>query len=374
VKVVTVVGTRPEIIRLSRVMLALDRTVDHIVIHTGQNFDYELNEIFFEQMGIRPPDYSLRVRGNTAVEGIGLMMTELEGYLKSLSPDAVLILGDTNTDLAAAYVAKRHKIPLFHMEAGNRSFDERVPEEINRRMIDHISDINMPYSSTARDCLLREGLPTDRIIKTGSPMYEVLGYYQTGIDGSDVLQRLGLQEQDYFVVSCHREENIESLVRFQKFVDMLNELADKYQQRIIVSTHPRTRARIDEAKLVLASEIELMKPFGFFDYVQLQRNARVVLSDSGTITEESSILNFPALNLREAHERPEGMEEGAVPLVGFNCERVFEGINLVESQGRGAIRTLRIPADYGVPNVSEKVVRIILSYVDYVNRVVWRKF
>lgn len=373
-KVVTVVGTRPEIIRLSRVMLALDRTVDHIVIHTGQNFDYELNEIFFEQMGIRPPDYSLRVRGNTAVEGIGLMMTELEGYLKSLSPDAVLILGDTNTDLAAAYVAKRHKIPLFHMEAGNRSFDERVPEEINRRMIDHISDINMPYSSTARDCLLREGLPTDRIIKTGSPMYEVLGYYQTGIDGSDVLQRLGLQEQDYFVVSCHREENIESLVRFQKFVDMLNELADKYQQRIIVSTHPRTRARIDEAKLVLASEIELMKPFGFFDYVQLQRNARVVLSDSGTITEESSILNFPALNLREAHERPEGMEEGAVPLVGFNCERVFEGINLVESQGRGAIRTLRIPADYGVPNVSEKVVRIILSYVDYVNRVVWRKF
>ncbi len=366
-KVVTVIGTRPEIIRLSRVMAKLDAVLGrkHIVIHTGQNFDYELNQVFFEQMDIRQPDYLLNVRGGTAVEGIGLMMTELERYLRGIGPDALLILGDTNSCLAAAYVAKRLKIPLFHMEAGNRSFDERIPEEINRRMIDHISDINMPYSSIARECLIREGLPTDRTIKTGSPMFEVLGHYQAGIEGSDVLKRLKLREGDYFLVSCHREENIDE--HFQEFTFLLNELVDKYHQRVIVSTHPRTQKRLNAEAPDLRPEIEFLKPFGFLDYIHLQKHARVTLSDSGTITEESSLLKFPALNIREAHERPEGMEEAAVPLVGFNLERVFEALPLVESA------TMETPFDYQVKNVSEKVVRIILSYVDYVNRVVWRK-
>jgi len=362
-------------------MAALDATIGrkHIVIHTNQNYAHELNEIFFEQMGIRKPDYFLTGRDNTtAIQGIGFMMAGLEDLLQGMNPDALLILGDTNTDLAAAYVAKRRKIPLFHMEAGNRSFDERVPEEINRRIIDHISDINMPYSSLARECLMREGLPTDRVIKTGSPMYEVLEYYRTGISESGVLQRLGLKPNEYFVVSCHREENVDSPEHFQKFIKVLNGLADKYHQRIIVTAHPRTRKNLDAVKRDYAGtclhlEVELHKPFGFFDYVHLQQHARVTLSDSGTITEESAILNFPALNLREAHERPEGMEESSVILTGFNVDRVFEGITLLGYQKRGTERTLTIPADYRVGNVSEKVVRIILSYIDYVNRTVWRK-
>jgi UDP-N-acetylglucosamine 2-epimerase len=369
-KVVTVVGTRPEIIRLSRVMAALDAAIQrkHIVIHTGQNYDFELNGIFFEQMGIRPPDYVLDIRTNSAIETIGSIMTELEKHLRGMNPDALLILGDTNSCLAAAYVAKRLKIPLFHMEAGNRSFDQRVPEEINRVMIDHISDINLPYSSIARECLMREGLPTDRTIKTGSPMFEVLNHYRAQIDASNILQRLGLVPQKYFVVSSHREENTESLQNLQSLV---NALAEKYQQPVIVSTHPRIAKRVDQG--AVSSLVKFHKPFGFFDYVHLQENARATLSDSGTITEESSILNFPALNLREAHERPEGMEEGSVILTGFNHNRIFESISVIAGQGRGVDRTLQVPTDYSTPNVSEKVVRIILSYTDYVNRIVWRK-
>jgi UDP-N-acetylglucosamine 2-epimerase len=373
-KVATVLGTRPEIIRFSRVMAVLDHSVDHVVIHTSQNYDYELNQIFFDDLGIRKPDHVLTIDASaTTAEIIGNMIAHLDELLARLRPDALLILGDTNSCFAAAYVAKRRKIPLFHMEAGNRSFDERVPEEINRRIIDHISDINMPYSSIARDCLVREGLPTDRIIKTGSPMYEVLEHYKAEIDSSDVLQRLGLKQREYFVVSCHRDENIESPERFRGLIALLNGLDEKYHQRIIVSTHPRTRKRIDAEALALRPGIEFMKPFGLTDYVHLQKNARITLSDSGTITEESSILNFPALNLREAHERPEGMEEGSVMLTGFNLDRVFECIAVLDRQERGEFRTLQIPADYRVSNVSEKVVRIILSYTDYVNRIVWRK-
>lgn len=372
-KVVTVIGTRPEIIRLSRVMAALDRNVEHIVIHTGQNYDRELNQIFFEEMGIREPEHTLDGLHSTPASFVGDTMTRLDSLMRTIDPDALLILGDTNSCFAAAYTAKRLKIPLFHMEAGNRCFDDRVPEEINRRVIDHISDINMPYSSIARDCLLHEGIPTDRVIKTGSPMCEVLGYYKTKIASSDVLQRLGLKEQEYFVVSCHREENIDPPGHFQALIALLNGLAEKHRQRIIVTTHPRTRKQIDTEKLVLRPEIEFLKPFGMFDYVHLQTHARATLSDSGTITEESSILNFPALNLREAHERPEGMEEGSVMLTGFNAGRVLECVAVLDQQGRGGMfRTLQAPSDYSVPNVSEKVVRIILSYTDYVNRVVWR--
>jgi len=349
-------------------MTVLDRYVEHTIVHTGQNFDYELNGIFNDDLEIRKPDYFLGAAEATTIETIASIMTRLDVLLERKIPDALLILGDTNSCLAAAYVAKRRKIPLFHMEAGNRSFDQRVPEEINRKMIDHISDINMPYSSIARDCLLAEGIPTDQIIKTGSPMYEVLTHYSSKIDTSDVLSRLKLKPQEYFLVSCHREENTETLV---KLTELLRALVDTYGKPVIVSTHPRITHRVNRD--MVSPLVEFHKPFGFCDYVKLQVNARATLSDSGTITEESSILNFPALNLREAHERPEGMEEGSVILTGFNLNRVFEGISILENQGRGTDRTLFIPSDYQVPNVSEKVARIIMSYTDYTNRFVWRK-
>jgi UDP-N-acetyl-L-fucosamine synthase len=370
-KVATIVGTRPEIIRLSRVIAALDRYVQHVIVHTGQNYDYELNQIFFEDLGIRKPDYFLQAAGPTAAETIGLVIARSDAALREIEPDAVLILGDTNSCLAAI-AAKRQKIPVFHMEAGNRCFDERVPEEINRKIVDHISDINLPYSTLSRDYLLREGLPPDRVIKTGSPMYEVLHHYLPQIGASDVLQRLGLSERNYYVVSAHREENIDDPEQFADLIEVLHHLAAE-GRRVIVSTHPRTRKRLEAEESPLPPGIEPMKPFGFHDYVKLQLNARAVLSDSGTITEESSILNFPALNIRRAHERPEGMEEGAVMMVGLKWERVREGLAVLETQGRGAERTLRLVEDYRVPNVSEKVMRIILSYTDYVNAIVWKK-
>jgi UDP-N-acetylglucosamine 2-epimerase len=371
-KIATILGTRPEIIRLSRVMTALDRCVDQVIIHTGQNYDYELNQIFFDDLEIRKPDHFLDAAGKNAAETIGLVISRTDDILAKIKPDAVLILGDTNSCLAAI-AAKRRKIPTFHMEAGNRCFDERVPEEINRKIVDHISDINMPYSSISREYLLREGLPPERIIKTGSPMNEVLQYYLPKINTSQALMQLSLQERDYFLVSSHREENIDSPEQFGKLINVLNGLAEKYGKRIIVSTHPRTRKRIDESNIKLHPEVELLKPLGFCDYVNLELHAIATLSDSGTITEEASILNFPSLNIRDAHERPEGMEEGAVMLVGLNLVRVLEGLNILERQERGAERTLRMVQDYDVPNVSQKVVRIIMSYTDYVNRVVWQK-
>ena len=370
-KVATIVGTRPEIIRLSRVLAALDRYTEHVLIHTGQNYDYELNQVFFEDLEIRSPDLFLDAAGSTAAETIGLVIARADAALRQVQPNAVLILGDTNSCLAAL-AAKRQKIPIFHMEAGNRCFDQRVPEEINRRIVDHISDINLPYSTLSREYLLREGLPPDRIIKTGSPMYEVLHHYLPKIDASDVLARLRLQTQEYYVVSAHREENVDSPGQFTRLIEVLTRLA-KEGRRVIVSAHPRTRKRIEGERITLPSLVELMKPFGFCDYVHLQKHARAVLSDSGTITEESSILNFPALNLRQAHERPEGMEEGAVMLVGLDWARIEEGLAILETQPRGAARLLRLVDDYAVPNVSEKVVRLIVSYTDYVNRVVWQK-
>jgi UDP-N-acetylglucosamine 2-epimerase len=371
-KVATIIGTRPEIIRLSRVMAALDCVTDHVIIHTGQNYDYELNQVFFEDLEIRQPDFFLEAAGKNAAETIGLVISHSDAVLAKINPDAVLILGDTNSSLAAI-AAKRRKIPIFHMEAGNRCFDQRVPEEINRKIVDHISDINMPYSSISREYLLREGLPPDRIIKTGSPMFEVLSYYMPKIKSSGVLKQLGLTAHDYYVVSAHREENIDDPEQFSKFVQVLNGLANLFHKRIVVSTHPRTQKMINEKKVKLKPEVELLKPFGFCDYVHLQMHAIATLSDSGTITEESSILNFPALNIRNAHERPEGMEEGIVMMVGLNWERVQEGIAILKGQSRDAERSLRIVEDYNVANVSEKVVRIVLSYTDYVNRVVWRK-
>ena len=373
IKVMTVVGTRPEIIRLSRVVAVLDKYTDHILVHTGQNYDFELNEIFFNDMEIRQPDHFLSAAGKGAAETIGNTIIKIDPILADEKPDALLVLGDTNSCLAAI-PAKRRKIPIFHMEAGNRCFDQRVPEETNRKIVDHISDINLTYSDIAREYLLREGIPADRIIKTGSPMFEVLNYYEAKINGSNVLKTLELSEQDYFVVSAHREENIDSDKRFKKLVQILNCLAEHYKKRTIVSTHPRTRKRVDNLKVKFHSNVSLLKPLCFSDYVHLQKNALAVLSDSGTINEEASILNFAALNIREAHERPEGMEEAAVMMTGLEIERIEQGLAVLADQTRGKKRLLRQVSDYSMPNVSEKVVRIIISYMDYVNRNVWYKY
>ncbi len=371
-KVATVVGTRPEIIRLSRVLASLDRHCDHVLVHTGQNYDYELNEIFFQDLGIRKPDHFLNAAGASGAETIGKVIIATDQALADIQPDAVLVLGDTNSCMAVL-PAKRRKIPTFHMEAGNRCFDQRVPEEINRRIVDHTSDINLTYSDIAREYLLREGLPADRIIKTGSPMFEVLNHYRDGIEASDVLDRLGLTPGQFFVVSAHREENVDSDHNFAKLVNLLNTLASTYGLPVIVSTHPRTQKRVDALGAKFHDNVRLLKPLGFKDYNKLQVSSRAVLSDSGTITEESSILNFPALNIREAHERPEGMEEASVMMVGLESDRALQALELLAHQSRGAERDFRLVADYSMPNVSEKVVRIIHSYTDYVNRVVWKK-
>jgi UDP-N-acetylglucosamine 2-epimerase len=371
-KVMTVVGTRPEIIRLSRVIAALERYTFHILVHTGQNYQYELNQVFFDDLELRAPDHFLEAAGKTPAETVSLVITRVDEVIGVKRPDALLILGDTNSCLAA-YPAKRRKIPVFHMEAGNRCFDQRVPEEINRKIVDHISDINMPYSSIGREYLLREGLPPDRVIKTGSPMFEVLHYYLPKIERSAILEALSLNPLDYFVLSCHREENVDDEGNFRGLIEILQGLVASYGKRIIVTTHPRTRKRIEQEGIELSPLVELHNPFGLINYVKLQMNARTVLSDSGTITEESSILNFPALNLRQAHERPEGMEEGAVIMVGMDWRLVRDGLTVLETQYRGNDRMLRIVSDYNMPNVSEKVVRIILSYTDYINRVVWRR-
>ena len=374
-KVATVIGTRPEIIRLSRVLARLDESCDHVLIHTGQNYDYELNQIFFDDLAIRKPDYFLNsAEGSaSAANTIGNLITAVDKVLADINPDAMLILGDTNSCLSAI-PAKRQKIPIFHMEAGNRCFDMRVPEEINRRIVDHTADINLTYSSIAREYLLREGLPPDQIIKTGSPMFEVLNYYLPQIQSSEVLGRLALEAEQYFLVSVHREENIESEQHFSKLVLVLNSLAMDYDLPVVVSTHPRTQKRIDATNAQFDPRIRFLKPLGFHDYVNLQMNAKAVLSDSGTINEESSILNFPALNLREAHERPEGMEEAAVMMVGLEPDRISQALDILKTQQRGMHRNLRLVSDYGAPNVSEKVLRIIYSYTDYVRRVVWKMY
>ena len=374
-KVMTVVGTRPEIIRLARVMNALDnsKAIEHIIVHTGQNYDYELNQIFFEDLQIRKPDYFLNAAGTTATETIGKILINIDPLLEEVKPDAFLVLGDTNSCLCAIPAKKRH-IPIFHMEAGNRCFDQRVPEETNRKIVDHISDINLTYSDIAREYLLREGLSADRIIKTGSPMFEVLNHYLEAIKNSDILKSLDLEQYKYFVVSAHREENINILSNFNGLIYSLNLIAEKYNYPIIVSTHPRTRKMINEKNIKLHNNIKLLKPLGFNDYNALQMNAKAVLSDSGTISEEASILNFPALNIRQAHERPEAMEEASVMLVGLNPERIIQGLIELESQKRDKERTLRVVSDYSVPNVSDKVVRIIISYVDYIKRIVWSEF
>ena len=373
-KLVTVVGTRPEIIRLSRVINKIDSTecFDHILVHTGQNYDYELNEIFFNDLNIRKPDHFLNAVGDSAINTIGNIISSIEPILKKENPDAFLVLGDTNSCLCAI-PAKRMKIPVFHMEAGNRCFDMRVPEEINRRIVDHVADINMTYSSIAREYLLREGLPPDRVYKTGSPMYEVLRANESKIKASNVLDDLKLEEGKYFVVSTHRAENVDPNDQFLKIVDIINTIGKKYEVPIIVSTHPRTRNRIDQMQVKFNKWVQLLKPLGFFDYVNLQKSAKAVLSDSGTISEESSILNFPAINIREAHERPEAMEEAFVMMTGLNIDRVMQALNLINTQSRGSKRNLREVYDYSMPNVSDKVIRIILSYTDYVNRTVWSK-
>ena len=372
-KLMTVVGTRPEIIRLSRVMAVCDQYFDHIIVHTGQNYDYELNEIFFTDLGIRKPDYFLNAAGETGAETIGNVIIAVDKVLEEVQPEALLVLGDTNS-CTAVIPAKRRKIPTFHMEAGNRCFDMRVPEEINRRIVDHTADINLTYSTIARDYLLAEGLPADLVIKTGSPMFEVLNFYKHKIESSNVLEQLNLTEHQYFVVSAHREENINSDQNFLDLVDMLNAVAEQYNYPVIVSTHPRTRKRIEQMGVSFHPLVQLLKPLGFSDYNKLQLSAKATLSDSGTINEESSILNFPALNLRQAHERPEGMEEAAVMMVGLTAERVLQGLAIINSQPRDEQRLLRLVADYSMPNVSEKVARIVLSYTDYVNRVIWKKY
>ena len=372
-KVITVVGTRPEIIRLSRVLIKLDETesIEHVLVHTGQNYDYELNELFFKDLGLRKPDFFLNAAGGNATTTAGQILINIDPVLEEVKPDAFLVLGDTNSCLCSI-AAKKRKIPIFHMEAGNRCFDQRVPEETNRKIVDHISDINLTYSDIAREYLLREGLPADRIIKTGSPIYEVLQAYADKIEASKVLDDLDLKKEEYFLVSAHREENINS-DNFLKLVESLNNIAVTYNLPIIVSTHPRTRKKISETAVVFNSLIQLMKPLGFHDYNNLQKNAKVVLSDSGTISEESSIMNFPALNIREAHERPEAMEETSVIMTGLKSDRILQALEVVLTQKRGTNRTLRPVADYSMPNVSEKIVRIILSYTDYINRVVWQK-
>lgn len=374
-KIVSVVGTRPEIIRLSRVLARLDEYCEHILVHTGQNYDYELNQVFFNDLGVRKPDYFLNSASNStgAAHTIGSLIIAVDQVLAEVQPEAMLVLGDTNSCLSVI-PAKRRKIPIFHMEAGNRCFDMRVPEETNRRIVDHTADINLTYSTIARDYLLREGLSPDLVIRTGSPMFEVLTHYRPRIEASDILTRLELVEGGYFVVSAHREENIESPQAFAKLVDVLNALAEDHNLPVIVSTHPRTQNRIDATNSKFHAQVRLLKPLGFHDYVKLQLSARASLSDSGTINEESSILNFPALNLREAHERPEGMEEAAVMMVGLEVDRVRQGLAILEKQPRGDERGLRLVADYSMPNVSDKVVRIIHSYTDYVNRVVWKKY
>lgn len=373
IKVMTVVGTRPEIIRLSRVLSRLDEHCEHILVHTGQNYDYELNQIFFDDLGIRKPDHFLNAAGASGAETIGKVIIAVDMVLAQEKPEAMLVLGDTNSCMAVL-PAKRRKIPIFHMEAGNRCFDMRVPEEINRRIVDHTADINLTYSSIAREYLLREGLPPDMVIKTGSPMNEVLAHYRPGIESSDVLSRLGLEPGRFYVVSAHREENIDSDKNFNKLVSVLNGIAEIYSLPVIVSTHPRTQKRVDSAGAKFNEHVRLLKPLGFTDYNKLQLTAKAVLSDSGTINEESSILNFPALNLREAHERPEGMEEAAVMMVGLEVERVMQALAILDSQPRGSERLLRQVGDYSMTNVSDKVVRIIHSYTDYVNRVVWKKY
>ena len=372
-KVMTVVGTRPEIIRLSRVMAKLDQYCEHVIVHTGQNYDYELNQIFFDDLSIRSPDYYLNAAGATAAETIGNVIGNIDKFLVSEKPDALLVLGDTNSCLVVI-PAKRRKIPIFHMEAGNRCFDMRVPEETNRRIVDHTSDVNLTYSDIARECLLREGLPSDLVIKTGSPMAEVLEHYGESINCSMALENLGLEEGKYFVVSSHREENVDSDVSFSRLVHVLNSVAAHYQLPVIVSTHPRTLKRVQAMGVTFHENVSLMKPVGFSDYVSLQRSAKAVLSDSGTISEESSILNFPALNLRETQERHEALEEASVMMVGLDVDRVMQGLAILENQPRGTSRLLRQVADYSMPNVSDKVVRIIHSYTDYVNRVVWKKY
>ena len=372
-KVVTVVGTRPEIIRLSRVMAALDDHCEHVLVHTGQNYDYELNQIFFDDLGIRKPDYFLNAAGASGAETIGNVIIAVDRVLAEVVPEALLVLGDTNSCMAVI-PAKRRKIPTFHMEAGNRCFDMRVPEEINRRIVDHTADINLTYSTIARDYLLREGLSPDMVIKTGSPMFEVLTYYREGIDSSGVLERLGLEYGKFFIVSAHREENIDSDTNFLKLVDVLNTVAEQFGIPVVVSTHPRTQKRVDALGVTFHQNVRLLKPMGFKDYNKLQVSSKVALSDSGTINEESSILNFPALNLREAHERPEGMEEAAVMMVGLESGRVLQALQVLEGQKRGCDRSLRLVSDYSMPNVSDKIVRIIHSYRDYVMRVVWKRY
>jgi UDP-N-acetylglucosamine 2-epimerase len=373
-KVVTVVGTRPEIIRLSRVIVALDnsKAIDHVLIHTGQNYDYNLNEIFFKELGIRTPDYFLEAAGESATETIGNILIKIDPLLDNINPDAFLVLGDTNSCLCAI-PAKKRKIPIFHMEAGNRCFDQRVPEETNRKIVDHIADVNLTYSDIAREYLLKEGLPADRIIKTGSPMFEVLSFYSEQINASTILEKLSLQKSKYFLVSAHREENISSERNFKNLIDSLNQLSSNFKLPIIVSTHPRTRNKLNQLNLETNPLIQFMEPLGFIDYNALQKNAFVVLSDSGTISEESSILNFKALTIREAHERPEAMEEASVMMVGLHSENISRGVSEVQSQLVGDVRNFNMVSDYSKPNVSSKIVRIILSYTSYINRVVWQK-
>jgi len=371
-KVMTILGTRPEIIRLSRVIAKLEKYMDHILVHTGQNYDYELNEIFFIDLDIKKPDYFLNAAGENAAITIGNTITKIDPILEEVKPDAILVLGDTNSCLSVIPAKRRH-IPIFHMEAGNRCFDQRVPEETNRKIVDHISDINLTYSDIAREYLLREGLPPDQIIKTGSPMFEVLEYYKEKIASSKILEKLKLKKNDYFLVSVHREENIEADSQFNNFVNIIKSLSDKFKKEIIISTHPRTRNRVEKEGIVFSESIHLLKPLGFIDYISLQLNAFVVLSDSGTISEESSILGFLALNLREAHERPEAMEEASVIMTGLNYTRVLQGIELLKQYSQSNECIIKLVKDYSVPNVSEKVVRIILSYIDYINRNIWRK-